>query len=46
MDYNTPTDATKRYVNAFVVTIGMDENYRRLYSEAKFLGRVTIEDDD
>lgn len=46
VDYNTPTDATKRYVNAFVVTIGMDENYRRLYSEAKFLGRVTIEDDD
>lgn len=46
VDYNTPTDPTKRYVNAFVVTIGMDENYRRLYSEAKFLGRVTIEDDD
>lgn len=46
VDYNsTPTNPTLRYVNAFVVTIGMDENYRRLYSEAKFLGRVTIEDD-
>jgi hypothetical protein len=46
VEYTSSESTDTWYVNAFVVAIGMDENYRRLYSEAKFLGRSFIEDID
>jgi hypothetical protein len=46
VEYTSSESTDTWYVNAFVVAIGMDQNYRRLYSEAKFLGRSFIEDID